>query len=160
MRAVIPEVLWIGNARDAREVAEVIRAGFKAVVDLAMEEPAAVYHRDMVYCRLPLVDGEGNEPWLLRLAVHTVAQLVRGQSPTLVVCSRGLSRSPAVVAAAMASLNGQSMEEELQKLAPTNRSMCPQGCGRRFGRLNRPRSESDGRRLLTISTRLWRKDNG
>ena len=38
MREIIPNVLWIGNAFDARNIKAVMDAGFQVVVDLAIED--------------------------------------------------------------------------------------------------------------------------
>jgi len=61
--------LWLGNARDGRDLRAILDAGIQAVVDLAFEEPPAVLVRELTYCRFPLLDGAGNPPWLLRAAV-------------------------------------------------------------------------------------------
>src|SRR5436190_12901001 len=108
MRSVIPELLWIGNARDARDPRVLTNAGIRAVVDLAMDEPVSVLPRDLVYCRLPLVDGDDDEAGaILQLAVTTVRDSLRPGLPTLVACSAGLSRSPAVAAMAVALWRGR-----------------------------------------------------
>src|SRR5688572_12689172 len=86
--------LWLGHAGDARDLRTVLEAGILAVVDLALNEPPAAVTRELVYCRFPLVDGPGNPPWLLRAAVETVAGLVRSDTPTLVYCGAGMSRTP------------------------------------------------------------------
>jgi protein-tyrosine phosphatase len=106
MRIVLPNRLWIGNAREARDLKSIHDAGIEAVVDLAANEAPAVLSRDIIYCRIPLVDGDGNPAELLRLAVSTLAQLVKEGLPTLVACSHGMSRSPTVVAFALARLQG------------------------------------------------------
>lgn len=59
MREVIPDLLWIGNAFDARDLKSVLDRGIEAMVDLAIEEPPVSPTRELVYCRLPLVDGQG-----------------------------------------------------------------------------------------------------
>ncbi len=117
MRNIIPEALWIGNAREARDLALIANAGIQAVVDLAANEPPAVLLRDVVYCRIPLVDGDGNLPELLRLAVHTVEQLLREGVPTLVACSYGMSRSPTVTAFALARFQYISPMEALANVS-------------------------------------------
>ncbi len=104
MRIVIADKLWIGNARDARDLKLIHDAGIEAVVDLAANEAPAVLSRDITYCRIPLVDGDGNSAELLRLAVNTTAQLAQDGVPTLVACSHGMSRSPTIVAFAVARL--------------------------------------------------------
>jgi protein-tyrosine phosphatase len=114
---VIPKLLWIGNARDARNVSEVLNAGIKAVIDLAIEEPPIQFPRDITYARLPLLNGVGNDPAVIRAAVSMTATLITGRVPTLVACSGGMSRSPAIVAAALAVVRGTPMDEALRDLA-------------------------------------------
>ncbi len=92
-------------------------AGIAAVVDLAGNEPAAQLARELTYCRFPLVDGEGNPPWLLRAAVDAVAGLLQAKVPTLVCCSAGMSRSLLVAGAAVARLQGRSLAEGLAAVA-------------------------------------------
>ena len=98
--------LWTGNVADARDLPALLSAGDEAVVDLALNELSPRLTRELVYCRFPLVDGAGNPPWLLRAAVEAVAGLVRSQVPTLVFCSAGMSRSPAVAAVALSAARG------------------------------------------------------
>jgi protein-tyrosine phosphatase len=117
MREVIYNTLWIGNARDARSVESVLGLGIAAVIDLAMEEPPHVYPRELIYCRLPLVDSPGNQPAVIHAAIDTVASFLRSQLPTLVACSDGMSRSPAIVALALAAVDGLTPEEGLKRVA-------------------------------------------
>ena len=72
--------------------------------------------RDMIYCRFPLVDGAGNPAVVLRAAVEVTQRLVEQQIATLVACGAGMSRSPAVVAMALAKLSGQSPDETLARI--------------------------------------------
>lgn len=55
MREATTHCLWLGNALEARDVSTALRQGIVAIVDLAIQFP-----RDIVYCRIPLVDGSGN----------------------------------------------------------------------------------------------------
>jgi protein-tyrosine phosphatase len=105
MRDVVAGKLWIGNAGDARDVRRVLSAGIAAVIDLAMEEPPAVYPREIVCCRIPLLDGPDNPQARLRFAITTAAELIRARVPTLIACSGGMSRAPSVAAAALAIAN-------------------------------------------------------
>jgi hypothetical protein len=101
MRQIEGYPLWIGTARDARDIKGVLDAGIEAVVDLAiMSEPLAP-PRELTYLRFPLVDGADNQPWQLTAAVHAVAGLVRLGVPTLVACDGGMSRSLVIAAAAL-----------------------------------------------------------
>lgn len=109
--------LWIGNALEARDLSVVFDADIAAIVDLAIEEPPISATRELVCLRIPIVDGGGNAPAHLRLAVETVCQLVSSGVPTLVACSAGMSRSPVVVAAALSRLRKIGLEEALTQIA-------------------------------------------
>jgi hypothetical protein len=105
--------LWLGNVGDVRDLRRVLSAGITALVDLAVNEAPLTTTRDLVYCRFPLIDGAGNDPWLLRMALETTANLIRSRVPTLVFCGAGMSRSPAIAAGAMALAGHMSLEESL-----------------------------------------------
>jgi protein-tyrosine phosphatase len=117
VREVISKLLWISNAREARDVSAVLGLGINAVVDLAIEELPILFPREVVYCRFPLVDGAGNPPALVKAAVETITNLIRGQIPTLVTCGAGMSRSPAIVAAALARFEGTTPQQSLERVA-------------------------------------------
>lgn len=113
-RTILP-TLWLAHARDARNLPALHNQGIRAVIDLAAEEPPAQLSRDLVYLRFPLLDGDGNPIWLLQAAVETTARLIEQRVPTLVACSGGMSRSPAIVAAALARLGRGTPEECLKQ---------------------------------------------
>src|ERR1700733_13837316 len=114
MRQAIPQILWIGNAREARDISSVLAQDIVAVIDLAIEEPPIVFPRDIVYCRFPLLDGAGNPPGLIKAAVETATTLVRNSTPTLVTCGGGMSRSPAIVAEALARVKRADRRKMLE----------------------------------------------
>src|SRR5262245_31217754 len=116
MRDVVPKLLWVGTALDARALRRLYEHQIVAVVDLAINEPPAVLGREIIYSRFPLVDGDGNQDSLLHLAIQTTAALLRASIPTLVACSGGMSRSPAIVAAALSSIRGAPADECLMQL--------------------------------------------
>ena len=117
MTRIDPYPLWIGHAGDDQDFTRVCDAGIEAIVDLAAEEPPALPPRDLIVCRVPLVDGPGNPLARLSLAVHTVAALAEAGIPTMVCCGAGLSRSPAVIAAALALAHGGSPGDWLARVA-------------------------------------------
>ena len=117
MRAIPDYPLWLGHAGDARDRHEQFRLGVGALVDLAVEEPPAVPGREIIYCRFPLLDGTDNPPWLIRAAVDTTATLLRRKVPTLVACGAGLSRAPAIAAAALVQLGRPTLQDTLLYLA-------------------------------------------
>jgi protein-tyrosine phosphatase len=105
MREVIAD-LYLGNALDARDLRRLYDLQIAAVVDLAVEEPPAQLGRELVYCRFPLSDGVGNPRWLIAAAIEATAMLLRQSVRSLVACSGGMSRSPAVVAMALSRVRG------------------------------------------------------
>ena len=77
MNQIHPFSLWLGHAGDVREWRTIYEADIKALIHLAAEEPASQPPRDFIYCRFPLVDGLGNPPFLIHLAVNTLTALLR-----------------------------------------------------------------------------------
>lgn len=63
-----------------------------------------------------MVDGAGNPDWMLKLACHTVADLLCTEIPTLVYCSAGLSRSPVIAAVAIAIRTNRTLDEALTEV--------------------------------------------
>lgn len=102
MRQLSPHRLWIGNVLDSRVLRSVLDQRIQVMVDLAANETPPIITRDLAYLRLPLLDGAGNSPWLVRLAVESVWRLVQANVPTLVYCSAGMSRAPTIAAAVIA----------------------------------------------------------
>ena len=109
--------LWLGNGGDVRNPRQVLDAGIAALVELGAEEPIVAMPRDLIYCRFPLVDGPGNATDLLRLSIQTIVVLLRANVPTLIYCNAGISRSPAIAAAALALVLQKKPEETLRRLA-------------------------------------------
>jgi len=115
MHEIAPR-LWIANALEIRDPRTLFEHEIAAVVDLAAEEPCAQLPREMIYCRVPLTDGGGNPAALLRLAVRTVSDLIEAETPTAVACSAGMSRSPAIVAFAIAAVSEELPEEVVARI--------------------------------------------
>jgi len=116
MREILPGRFWIGNAGDGRDSERLLGAGVVAVVNLAVEEPSPALPRSMVYCHFPLADGAQDGQGILVVAIQTVVSLLTNHVPTLVYCGAGMSRSPAVVAAALSLVHGGSPEERLREV--------------------------------------------
>lgn len=113
MYRLAPYSLWLGNVGDIRDLRRVLAEGVRAVIDLAANEPPAFVTREIVYCRFPLLDGAGNPPWIVRAAVQMLVELLEAHVPTLVYCGAGMSRSPAIVAAALTRLNHRPLDDNL-----------------------------------------------
>lgn len=117
MKQIQPHALWVGHAGEAGDLRRLFETGIEALVHLAAEELPPPTPREVVACHFPLVDGPGTPPALLGLAVRTVASLVVLRMPTLISCGGGVSRSPAVAAAALALAHGTPVEECLRLVA-------------------------------------------
>ena len=111
------ETVFIGNRGDFRDIGVLRRAGIQAIIDLAMEELPVTASRDTLLFRIPLEDGGGNDAETLRLGVDLVHTLLAMGRTTLVVCSAGMSRSPSIVALAIARKRRIEPEAALSLLA-------------------------------------------
>jgi predicted protein tyrosine phosphatase len=116
MRDVHQGLLFVADAPSARDVKLLYKHNVQAVVDVAANESPAQLPREFIYCRIPLLDGDGNSPLALKLAVETIVALVRSQTPTVVACSAGMSRSPAIAAAAISLLSAQAPDDCLLQI--------------------------------------------
>jgi hypothetical protein len=114
MNEIEPYGVWVGNAADGRAFQALFDRGIRAIIQIAAEELPIAVPRDLVFCRFPLDDGAGNEPDLLSLAITSVAHLISRSVPTLVCCGGGMSRSPAVVAAALSIIEHREPGEALK----------------------------------------------
>jgi protein-tyrosine phosphatase len=129
MRQVKDYPLWIGHAGDGSDFRHVFDAGIRAIVQVAYEEPPLHPPRELHYCRFPLIDGPDNEPANLSLAITTLANLLEKGIPTLVCCGAGMSRSPAIAAAALSMVYQQSPEDCLKQVAGDQPMDVAPGCG-------------------------------
>jgi hypothetical protein len=111
IRNVYADLLYVGNALDARDLRPIYDNRIRAVVDLAINEPPSQLGRELIYCRFPLNDGDGNRDGLITITVRTIAAMIRNEMRTLVACSAGMSRAPTIAAASVALLTGRNPDE-------------------------------------------------
>ena len=116
MRKLATHKIWLGNALDAANLRGVLDLGIELIVDLAANELPPKITRDLAYCRIPLLDSASNAEWQLRLAIDTVQLALAKNVPTLVSCSAGMSRSPAIAAAAIARHTKQDFRHCLEEV--------------------------------------------
>lgn len=117
MREILSGKLWLGNSTDIRNVEGILQNGIQAVIDLAIEQLTPMLPRTMIYCRFPILDGEQSSPRVLSSAIETLVLFLQKGVPTLVCCSAGMSRSPAVVAGAMSIFQGGNPDDRLREIA-------------------------------------------
>lgn len=129
MRKVRDTQLFLGDRGDVRMPGEIRRRGMVAVVDLAIEEAPIGVDREMIVLRIPLVDGAGSDRATIALAIRSVAEMMRTGVAGLVVCSAGLSRSPAIAAGAL-SFRGPFLRwMRLRWFEAADPRMSPRICG-------------------------------
>ncbi|ADG69743.1 Dual specificity protein phosphatase [Planctopirus limnophila DSM 3776] len=116
MNQIEPHPIWIGHAGDGQAFRAIFDAGIRAIVQLSVEEPPIQPPRELIYQRYPLLDGEGNDRTMLRLAIDAVKGLIMAGIPTLVCCGAGMSRSPIISAAALSVAYQIDFEDALQKV--------------------------------------------
>ena len=116
MYEVITGQLWIGHAIVARDIRRLLNLGVAALIDLAIEELPPPLTRELIYLRIPLTDGSGNSLEQLSLAIETCAQLIQRRIPSLIFCGAGMSRSPAIAAAAWSLVGRRPADEVLQQI--------------------------------------------
>src|SRR3982751_458664 len=97
----VTDNLYLGHSGDTRDLRPLREQGIEALIDLALPDPPLAIGREVTYCRFPIEDGGGTPLWLIRAAIDTAASLIRSQTPTLIFCSAGMSRSPSIAAAAL-----------------------------------------------------------
>ena len=76
---ISPHPLWVGHHGDGSDARRLHELGIEAVVQVAAEEAPLSPPRGLMYHRFPLVDGSGNAPEVLVLAV--VDGRVAGEAP-------------------------------------------------------------------------------
>lgn len=116
LREILPDQLFLGHARDARDLRLLHDHQIAAVLDLAIDEPPAQLAREMISCRIPLVDGGENPPEKIVLAIRTLELLLENHQRVLVACSGGMSRSPVFCAAALALRTKRSLDDCLTQV--------------------------------------------
>lgn len=94
----------------------ILRSGIQAVIDLAIEQLMPTLPRSLMYCRFPIMDGQQNSQSVLHSAIEMLVSLLRKRIPTLVCCSAGMSRSPAVVAGALSVFEGRNPDDQLREI--------------------------------------------
>ena len=118
----ILDLLWLGNALNAADVAFMRRVPIQAVVNLSAEVPnvfekeilyCTCHSRDIIGCTLPL-------SWISRF-IH--AQLTRGRA-VLVHCFIGRSRSVAAVCHYLMTHRGHSFEEAYEHVSRRRPMAC------------------------------------
>jgi protein-tyrosine phosphatase len=122
MDRIPPDRLWIGHAGDSRNHPQLLENGIEAIVQVAIEERAIQAPPELIALRFPMTDAGGSQAELMHLAIITVANLIQARIPTLVCCAAGMSRSPAIAAAALSVAHREPPESSLRRVARYRRT--------------------------------------
>ena len=108
--------LWLGNAADLRDIRSMLNCEVAVIIDLAAEEPVPSLPRSINYCRFCFTD-DGNDPTAIAAAITTTTLWLRAGKRTAICCNAGMNRSPAIAAAALASSQNSSFNQQLESIA-------------------------------------------
>ena len=111
IREAYSNLLYLGNAVEARNLKLLYDREIRVVIDLAINEKPAQLGRDLIYCRFPMCDGAGNSDAIICLALQTIVSALQSQLRTLVACSAGMSRAPVFAAVSLALFQANAPEQ-------------------------------------------------
>ncbi|WP_058992976.1 dual specificity protein phosphatase family protein [Haloarcula sp. CBA1127] len=105
VRQIGNRALYLGNKHAARPEAH--DRSFEHVLSATSEAyPLTTAHH-------PLIDGAGNEWTAFEAAVDTARRFVRADSPALIHCKAGVSRSATLIATAIAAEENRPLSDAL-----------------------------------------------
>lgn len=135
MTEIVPGRLYLGNMADANNIPLLHERGIKSIMSVCQFAPKKAREQPFVRVHVPLVDGP-NEPEIFALAVALTARLLlASERPMLVHCRGGVSRSPAVLAAAMIIVDGYgTFDKAVDKLAAKRSIVNPHEALRKLAR--------------------------
>jgi protein tyrosine phosphatase (PTP) superfamily phosphohydrolase (DUF442 family) len=114
----ITDEIAIGNYLEAQDAELLRHHGFQSVLSLdgSLTSGDAGRLGVAVVVAFRLVDGAGNDPRVLKMAIEALGDLVRSDAPVLVHCHAGRSRSVVVVAGYLANTQGLDPEEGIARV--------------------------------------------
>lgn len=117
--------LAIGNFEDARQLVKLRQKGINSILNCA-KGWAGVEDGNMIYHKVGLVDGPGNDPNVFNAAVILLLGILSDeQNYVLVHCQAGISRSATVVATYLAWVNKSSFEEAVRMIQVVRPQVLP-----------------------------------
>lgn len=124
MRQIDTE-LYLGDAQDAGRPAELRRRGVTSVVSLIHADPDEPYPEAASVARFPLIDGPKADREPFAAAADRVRSELAAGEVVFCHCSAGVSRSAAVVAAAIAVRDGESFQSGLDRVEAAKPNVNP-----------------------------------
>lgn len=125
----IENKIYLGDYNDAHAENEIEAKGIETIVNLsgatAEDIPREIVKNKNWY-HIPIADGSGNKDSVLYTAIRVTKDALSMEEKVLVHCAMGASRSPAILAAAMALEKDTSYDEELEKLKDVRNIVNPE----------------------------------
>ena len=109
--------LFVGTLADAGDTEAVRERGIELLVSLTHGRPESGFPTAVTVRRHSMTDGPRNERAAFRAAVNAVRSGLAAETPVLVHCQSGASRSPAVAATAIAVEQGVELETAFEQVA-------------------------------------------
>ncbi len=111
----ITDNIFLGNAEDAQDEAQLKELGITAVLNVSRVEDNGLAGYKMVpgvlYKWIQLLDGPGNTKEQFLSAVTMLGELLAAGHKTLVHCRMGISRSPAIIACHLSTTGIYSLNQ-------------------------------------------------
>jgi predicted protein tyrosine phosphatase len=117
--------LFVGTSADAGDQSQLAEHDITTVVSLTHSEPDGGFPASLTVHRRPMMDGPQNDHETFTTAVRDVLSEREVDERVLVHCSAGASRSPAVVATALALSTELTLEGAFQRLAERRSAVDP-----------------------------------
>lgn len=112
----ITDSLYIADIEQAGRHRNYRKHGIDAVVRLTHAPPERGYPDTITPYERPMMDGPRNDPEKLQQAVADTVSLLENDESVVVHCSAGASRSAAVIAAALATYQGHTLQEAISRV--------------------------------------------
>lgn len=110
----ITDSLYVGTIDDASTAELLEAAGIETIVSLTHSDLPTGMPDAVAVHNCPMVDGPRNDRTRFETAVTNVTEALTQEETVLVHCSRGVSRSPAVAAVAVALQEEVGIEDAFE----------------------------------------------
>jgi len=143
----VAQNLFVGTAADASDASTLRDHDIAVVISLTHTGPAGDVPADVTLVEIPMMDGPQNSRDAFETAVGEVLARLDAGETTLVHCSAGASRSPAVAATALAYHTNTDLTTVFQQIHDRRHAADPHDALlRQAVRVYRRRHDAVGRR--------------
>ena len=112
----VAQNLFVGTATDATDESTLRAHEIEVIVSLTATSPAGNVPAELTLVEIPMMDGPQNSQEAFETAVAAVGSRLATGEKTLLHCSAGASRSPAVAATALALHRDSELEAAFQQI--------------------------------------------